>query len=111
MSLALVGKILFVAFLCGAVLSWFLISRVARALERVGGPPELIKSLDALAFSGEGGPSYWPGHGFVMRREYLQYNDPGLTKAGNRALCVICFAYLVAAAMVVEMILDSTGRF
>jgi hypothetical protein len=109
MSLALVGKILFGAFACGAVLSWFLISRVARALERVGGPPEMVRSLDALAFSGEGGPSYWPGHRFVMRREYLQYNDPELTQAGNRAMWLIYFAYVVAAALVVEMILDSMG--
>jgi len=97
---------LFVAFACCAVVSWFLVSRVAVLLEAAKGPPELVESLNALAFSGDGGPSIWPGHTFLIRREYLQYRDPALTSAGNRAVALLCIAYIDAAAMVVTMLLS-----
>jgi hypothetical protein len=106
MTLHALQTLLFVIFACCAVASWFLISQVAAQLQAANGPPELVKSLSSLAFSGDGGPSIWPGHAFLVRREYIKFHHPQLTLAGNRAFALVCAAYLDAAAMVVAMLLS-----
>jgi hypothetical protein len=98
---------LFLVFAVCAVLSWVLISRVATSLERVKGDPKLVESLSALAFSGDGGPSIWPGHTFLVRRQYLTYDDPQLTVAGNRALVLLCVAYADAVAIALTMLFEA----
>ena len=95
---------LFVVFACCAVASWFLISRVATLLQAAKGPPELVESLHALAFSNSGSPSIWPGHKFLVKRQFRQYGSAQLTSAGNLAFVLLCFTYVDAAAMVLAML-------
>jgi hypothetical protein len=106
MTLQSIQLILFALFAGCAVSSWFLISRVATLLKAVDGPADLIQSLHALAFSGDGGPSIWPGHRFLLRRQYLDYRSPQLSAAGNYALALLCLVYVDAAAMVGTMLVS-----
>jgi len=50
MTLQTVQLALFAVFVSFAVASWFLVTRVATLLEAAKGPPEVVKSLHALAF-------------------------------------------------------------
>jgi len=106
MTLQSIQLILFAVFASCAVASWFLISRVATLLRTVGGPTDLVESLHALAFSGDAGPSIWPGHKFLLQRQYLDYGNPQLSAAGNLAFALLCLIYVDAAAMVVTMLVS-----
>jgi hypothetical protein len=101
----MIQTVLFLVFACCAVASWFLVSRVATLLEAAKGPPELVESLHALAFSGEGGPSIWPGHKFLVERQYRQYRSAELTSAGNQAFALLCITYVDVVALVLTMLL------
>jgi len=107
MTIRIFQLIVFLIFVLCAVLSSVFVSRVAASVERAKGDPKLVESLNALAFSGDGGPNIWSGHAFIMRRQYLAYGDPQLTSAGNRALTLLYIGYADAAAMVFTMLLDS----
>jgi hypothetical protein len=107
MTLHTVQLVLFAVFASLGVASWFLVTRVATLLEAAKGPPQVVESLHALAFSGEGGPSIWPGHKFILHREYRNFGSVQLKAAGNRAFALLCLVYIDATAIVVAMLAGS----
>ena len=107
MTLHTVQLVCFAAIVSLAVALCFIVTRVATLLKAAQGPPEIVESLHALAFSGEGGPSIRPGLKFILHREYRNFGSAQLKTAGRCAFVLLCLGYIDTAAIVVTMVAGS----